>query len=211
MALPQLTAQQRQAASAKATASRRERAEVKDQLKQSSLSVAEVLALGDRNEVIGAMRVFDLLQSMPGVGKVRATQLMDRLNISTSRRVRGLGAKQRAALVRHARTPTGQILGTPAYMAPEQCRGEPSDDPRIDVYAIGCVLFHLIAGRPPFVGATTGDMLADHLLAPPPPPSTVAPEISPALDELVLRCLAKLPDHRFATMTELTAALAALL
>ena len=57
MALPQLTAQQRQAASAKATASRRERAEVKDQLKQSSLSVAEVLALGDRNEVIGAMRV----------------------------------------------------------------------------------------------------------------------------------------------------------
>jgi hypothetical protein len=99
VALPQLTAQQRQAASAKATASRRERAEVKDQLKQSSLSVAEVLALGDRNEVIGAMRVFDLLQSMPGVGKVRATQLMDRLNISTSRRVRGLGAKQRAALL----------------------------------------------------------------------------------------------------------------
>ena len=62
-------------------------------------AVAEVLAEGERNEVIGKMRVSDLLQSMPGLGKVRAKAVMERLNISENRRVRGLGAKQAAALV----------------------------------------------------------------------------------------------------------------
>ena len=58
-----------------------------------------VLAEGEQNEVIGKMRVSELLQSMPGLGKVRAAQVMERLKISESRRVRGLGAKQIAALV----------------------------------------------------------------------------------------------------------------
>ncbi len=99
MALPQLTPEQRKAALDKAAASRRERAEVKNRLKHSGASIAEVLAQGETNEVIGKMRVFDLLQAMPGVGKVRAEQLMNRLKISHSRRVRGLGANQREALV----------------------------------------------------------------------------------------------------------------
>ena len=99
MALPPLTPEQRQAALDKAAASRRERAEVKNRLKHSGASISEVLAEGDRNEVIGKMRVLELLQSMPGVGKVRAVQIMQRLKISESRRVRGLGANQRDALV----------------------------------------------------------------------------------------------------------------
>ena len=99
MALPPLTPEQRQAALEKAAASRRERAEVKNRLKHSGASIAEVLEEGQRNEVIGKMRVTDLLQSLPGLGKVRAAQVMDRLKISESRRVRGLGAKQIAALV----------------------------------------------------------------------------------------------------------------
>lgn len=99
MALPNLTPEQRQAALEKAAASRRERAEVKNRLKHSGASIAEVLAEGERNEVIGKMRVSELLQSMPGLGKVRAKQLMERIGISESRRVRGLGAKQIAALV----------------------------------------------------------------------------------------------------------------
>ena len=98
MALPQLTPEQRQAALAKAAASRRERAAVKNRLKHSGASIAEVLAQGERNEVIGKMRVVDLLQSMPGLGKVRAKQTMERLGIAESRRVRGLGTKQVAAL-----------------------------------------------------------------------------------------------------------------
>lgn len=98
MALPPLTPEQRQAALEKAAASRRERAEVKNRLKNSGASITEVLREGQTNEVIAKMKVLDLLQSMPGLGKVRARQLMERLNIAESRRVRGLGPKQVAAL-----------------------------------------------------------------------------------------------------------------
>jgi len=98
--LPELTPEQRQAALAKAAASRRERAEVKNRLKHSGGSILDVLHEGQVNEVVGKMRVIDLLQSVPGLGKVRARQLMERLNIAESRRVRGLGAKQVAALER---------------------------------------------------------------------------------------------------------------
>ncbi len=100
MALPPLTTEQRQAALAKAAASRRERAEVKNRLKNSGASISDVLAQGQSNEVIGKMKVVDLLQSMPGLGKVRARQTMERLGIAESRRVRGLGTKQVAALQR---------------------------------------------------------------------------------------------------------------
>ena len=100
MALPPLTPEQRQAALDKAAASRRERAEIKNRLKHSGASIVEVLREGEVNEVIGKMRVIDLLQAMPGLGKVRARSLMERLSIAESRRVRGLGAKQVAALER---------------------------------------------------------------------------------------------------------------
>ena len=104
MALPPLTPEQRQAALDKAAASRRERAEVKNRLKHSGASITEVLRDGEHNEVIGKMRVLDLLQSMPGRGKVRARQVMERLGIAESRRVRGLGSKQVAALEREFAT-----------------------------------------------------------------------------------------------------------
>lgn len=100
MALPPLTPEQRAAALEKAAASRRERAEVKSRLKHSGASISDVLRAGETNDVIGKMRVLDLLQSMPGLGKVRARQVMERLGIAESRRVRGLGTKQVAALQR---------------------------------------------------------------------------------------------------------------
>ena len=99
MSLPPLTPEQRKAALDKAAASRRGRAAVKNRLKHSGASLAEVIAEGESNEVIAKMRVNDLLQALPGIGKVRARQVMERLKISESRRVRGLGAKQVAALV----------------------------------------------------------------------------------------------------------------
>jgi hypothetical protein len=98
VAVPQLTPQQRQAALEKAAAARRQRAEVKNRLKHSGTSLNDVLELGTSNEVIGKMKVLDLLQSMPGLGKVRARQLMNKIGISETRRVRGLGNKQVAAL-----------------------------------------------------------------------------------------------------------------
>lgn len=100
MALPPLTPEQRAAALEKAAASRRERAEIKNRIKNSGTSIVEVLHAGLTNEVIGKMKVIDLLQSLPGTGKVRARQIMQRLAIAESRRVRGLGSKQIAALER---------------------------------------------------------------------------------------------------------------
>lgn len=100
MALPPLTPEQRAAALAKAAEARRERAEVKNRLKHSGASLTEVVREGQKNDVIGKMKVSALLESMPGVGKVRAKQIMERLSISETRRVRGLGANQIAALER---------------------------------------------------------------------------------------------------------------
>jgi hypothetical protein len=98
--VPELTAEQRRAALEKAARVRRERAEVKNRLKNSGASLTDVLKSGQSNDVVAKMKVLDLLQAMPGLGKVRARTLMQRLNISESRRVRGLGANQVAALER---------------------------------------------------------------------------------------------------------------
>ncbi len=100
MALPPLTPEQRAAALAKAAEARRERAEVKNRLKHSGASLAEVIREGQDNPVIGKIRVSALLESMPGVGKVRAREIMERVGIAETRRVRGLGANQVAALER---------------------------------------------------------------------------------------------------------------
>jgi len=112
----------------------------------------------------------------------------------------------------HHSTVTGSIMGTPAYMSPEQCRGAGEIDHRTDIYALGCVLFQLLCGRPPFVAPTPGDMIASQLRQDPVAPSSVVADgtISPELDALVLRCLAKDPGARFATMTELVRAGAAI-
>lgn len=99
MALPPLTPEQRSAALVKAAASRRERAEVKHRLKHSGASLSQVIETGRSNDVIGKMRVSALLESMPGVGRVRARQIMEEVGISGSRRVRGLGQNQVSALL----------------------------------------------------------------------------------------------------------------
>lgn len=100
MPLPPLTPEQRAAALEKAAAARKARAALKDRLKHSGTSLREVLDSGNTDEAVGKMRVSALLEAMPGVGKVRAQRIMETLGISPSRRVRGLGAHQRAALER---------------------------------------------------------------------------------------------------------------
>lgn len=98
MPLPTLTEEQRKEALAKAAEARRARAEVKAQLKAEKLTLRDVLGRQGDN-VIGKMKVSSVLEALPGVGKVRARKLMERLDISTTRRVRGLGAKQKDALL----------------------------------------------------------------------------------------------------------------
>ncbi len=100
MALPPLTPEQRAAALEKAAEARRVRAEVKNRLKHSGASLFDVIEQGRTDDIIGKMKVSALLESLPGVGKVRARQLMEKIGISESRRVRGLGANQVAALHR---------------------------------------------------------------------------------------------------------------
>jgi hypothetical protein len=98
MPLPNLSPEQRAAALEKAAAARKARAELRERLKSKGATVGDVLKQGETDEVIGKMRVSAVLESLPGVGKARAAKIMERLEISPTRRVRGLGANQRRAL-----------------------------------------------------------------------------------------------------------------
>ena len=98
MPLPQLTEEQRREALAKAAEARKRRAEVKAQLKNGALGLSEILERGENDEIVGKMKVSAMLEALPGVGKVRAQKVMEELQISTSRRLRGLGDKQKQAL-----------------------------------------------------------------------------------------------------------------
>jgi hypothetical protein len=95
---PTLSPEQRQAALDKAAAARRQRAELKEKLKMGSLTLKELLAQADTDEVVGKMKMLAVLESLPGLGKVKARRLMDDVGISETRRVQGLGANQRATL-----------------------------------------------------------------------------------------------------------------
>jgi serine/threonine-protein kinase len=95
------------------------------------------------------------------------------------------------------RTLPGQLLGTPYYMSPEQCRGDAHMDRRSDVYALGALVFQMATGRPPFDMATLPEVIEAHLLFAPPPLASLAPELPPAVGAVVARALAKAPDDRF--------------
>ena len=97
---PALTPDQRQAALEKAAAARRQRAELKEKLKMGSTTLRELLDSAERDDVIGKMKVVSVLESLPGVGKVKARRYMDEIGISDTRRVRGLGTQQREALLK---------------------------------------------------------------------------------------------------------------
>jgi serine/threonine-protein kinase len=95
-----------------------------------------------------------------------------------------------------SQTRTGAVMGTPAYMAPEQCKGAGRVDARADLYAMGCMLFEMICGRLPFVGEGSGEVLAAHIHVAPPQPRGFDPSISPELEALILRLLAKNANQR---------------
>lgn len=105
-------------------------------------------------------------------------------------------------------TATGAVLGTPAYMCPEQAGGDPVDA-RGDLYSLGAVLFFAVAGRPPFEGAAVGRLIAAHLTEPAPHLTEVRKDAPQDLAAVVARCLAKSPADRYQSAAELDAALAA--
>ena len=96
-------------------------------------------------------------------------------------------------------TETGLALGTPAYMSPEQATATRELDGRSDLYAVGCVLYEMLAGQPPFLGATAQQLLARHALDPIPPLRTVRDTVPAGVEQSVIRALAKAPADRFPT------------
>jgi serine/threonine-protein kinase len=108
-------------------------------------------------------------------------------------------------------TQTAAMMGTPLYMSPEQCRGAGEVDQRADVYSLGCVLFTLVTGLPPFYAEGVGDIIAMHLREIAPRASTRASNISPAVDQLIACCLEKEAARRFASGGALATAIDALL
>ncbi len=105
------------------------------------------------------------------------------------------------------RTRTGIVMGTPAYMSPEQCEGRGNVDHRTDIYALGILLYEMITGRVPFTGEGYGEVLVQHLTQPPTRPSTIR-VVAPHIEAVCLKALEKSPDNRYPTMEEFMKALA---
>ena len=101
-------------------------------------------------------------------------------------------------------TLAGTVVGTPQYLSPEQGRGEPVDA-RSDIYSVGCMLYELLVGEPPFTGDSPVSIVVQHVSDAPAPPSATGPDISTAIDAIVLKALAKDPADRYQTATEMKA------
>ncbi len=123
--------------------------------------------------------------------------------------VMDFGLARRDEAVEARLTQDGTVLGTPAYMPPEQVRGETrAIGPGCDIYALGVILYELLAGRLPFEGSVL-NILGKILTEEPPPPSRHRPDLDPALEAICLKAMAKKVEDRYASMAELAAALAA--
>jgi len=103
----------------------------------------------------------------------------------------------------------GLAVGTPGYMSPEQCSGGELVDGRSDVYSLGCVLYEMLAGEPPFTGPSAQAIAAKHLQLPPPPLRTVRPHVPEPVVAAINRALEKIPADRFRTADEFAHALSA--
>ena len=123
--------------------------------------------------------------------------------------VADFGIARSSAAGGEALTQTGFSLGTPAYMSPEQAMGDRAVDGRSDQYALGCLIFELAAGQPPYTGATAQAVVARHLTEPVPALSAVRPEVPVGVSVAVMRAMAKAPDARFPTAGAFAEALAA--
>ncbi len=102
---PSLSPEQRKAALAKAADARRQRAEIKERLKMGSMTFTELIGQASEDDMVGKMKVLAVLESLPGLGKVKARKLMKEIGISDTRRLQGLGANQRESLLREIKRP----------------------------------------------------------------------------------------------------------
>ncbi|HEX8796057.1 MAG TPA: serine/threonine-protein kinase [Polyangiaceae bacterium] len=118
------------------------------------------------------------------------------------------GISKIATLEQQAMTTTQAMLGSPMYMAPEQMRATKSVDRRADIWSMGVIIYQLLTARLPFVAETMAQLISTVMFDPTPRPSAVRPDLPPGMDDVVVRCLEKEADRRYANVGELTAALA---
>jgi len=104
-------------------------------------------------------------------------------------------------------TGSGMSIGTPAYMSPEQAAGDRDVDGRSDLYSLGCVLYEMLAGQPPFSGATKESLVRQHIMTPPPPVTQFRPAVPAAVNDALMRALAKSPADRFNPVGQFAAAI----
>src|SRR5213596_1012773 len=104
-------------------------------------------------------------------------------------------------------TQTGLVIGTPHYMSPEQALGDPNLGPGSDLYSLGCVLFQMVTGSPPFEGESSQQVVGKHIADPPPAANDVNPKVPREMSDVILRCLEKQPADRFQSAGEVIAAL----
>jgi serine/threonine protein kinase/Flp pilus assembly protein TadD len=116
-------------------------------------------------------------------------------------------AKAVSAAGSESLTQTGLAVGTPAYMSPEQASGEREPDGRSDIYSLGCLLYEMLAGVAPFTGPNVQALMMKRFTEPVPSVRATRPAVSPDLDQVVTRALAKDPEERFATASQLVVAL----
>lgn len=171
---------------------------------------------------LGAAEALPLVEQLCGaLEAVHAAGLVHRDLHARNVLLRGNASSPRAVLVdfgiareREPRagsphTSTGRVLGTPLSLSPEQIRGG-SVDGRADLYALGVLLYHLLCGQPPFQGESMAELMEQHLSAPVPLLAPVAP-VTPAVEAVVRRCLAKQPEERFQRAEQVLQALEAAL
>jgi serine/threonine-protein kinase len=133
--------------------------------------------------------------------------LMSRLGDQDFVKVLDFGLAKVFSAATAVKTAAGVLLGTPQYMSPEACESKGDVDHRTDIYALGILLFQMMTGVLPFDGESMGEVLVKQVTALPPVPRALNPAIPPSVEQILLRCLAKRVDARFATMQQLRDAL----
>jgi hypothetical protein len=117
----------------------------------------------------------------------------------------GIAKLQTSVPGQEMRTRTGTLMGTPVYMSPEQCRGTRAVDQRSDIYALGIIMFEMLAGRPPFYSEGFGDLVNMHLNVPPPPVRVFNSSVPEPIERMIARALGKTPEERQQSAAELQA------
>ena len=164
-----------------------------------------------RTTILFATQIAEALAAAHEARIVHRDLKPDNVFVTTAERIKLLdfGIAKLVGRDLAVQTASGAVVGTPAYMAPEQCEGSRDVDHRADLYALGCVMYAMLTGAPPFVAAGTGALIGMHLHVEPPPLAVRRPTASPELASIVACLLAKTPSDRFASARAVVRALQA--